>query len=59
VIGNVTIDKVRDKARCQKGGSREWMSALLFHAPGEQARTIRFRRLVQIRWEKWVIWRDE
>ncbi|MDX8455981.1 hypothetical protein RFM98_24925 [Mesorhizobium sp. VK9D] len=27
VIGNVTIDEVRDKARCQNCGSREWMSA--------------------------------
>ncbi|MGX5801912.1 hypothetical protein ACWGS9_11760 [Bradyrhizobium sp. Arg314] len=59
VIGNVTIDEVRDKARCQKCGSREWMSAQLFHATGEQAHTIRFRRLVEIRWEKRVIWRDE
>ncbi|WP_292453396.1 transposase domain-containing protein [Mesorhizobium sp.] len=31
----------------------------LFHPTGEQAHTIRFRRLVQIRWEKRVIWRDE
>ncbi|MBZ9817633.1 hypothetical protein [Mesorhizobium sp. CA7] len=59
VIGNVTIDEVRDKARCQKCGSREWMSAQLFHATGEQAHTIRFRRLVEIRRERRVIWRDE
>lgn len=39
--------------------SREWMSAQLFHPTGEQAHTIRFRRLVQIRREKQVIWRDE
>lgn len=28
VIGNVTIDEVRDKVRCQQCKSREWMSAL-------------------------------
>ncbi|MET3593270.1 putative nucleic-acid-binding Zn-ribbon protein [Mesorhizobium shonense] len=59
VIGNVTIDEVREKVRCQKCGSREWMGAELFHPTGEQAHTIRYRRLVQIRWEKRVIWRDE
>ncbi|KUM26705.1 hypothetical protein AU467_20485 [Mesorhizobium loti] len=40
VIGNVTIDEVRDKVRCQKCGSREWMSAQLFHPTGEQVHTI-------------------
>lgn len=59
VIGNVTIDEVRGKVRCQQCKSREWMSAQLFHPTGEQAHTIRFRRLVEIRWERRVIWRDE
>ncbi|WP_189350752.1 MULTISPECIES: hypothetical protein [unclassified Mesorhizobium] len=49
VIGNVTIDEVMDKVRCQQCKSREWMSAQLFHPTGEQAHTIRYRRL----------WRDE
>lgn len=49
VIGNVTIDDVRDKVRRQQCKSREWMSAQLFHPTGEQAHTTRFRRLVQIR----------
>lgn len=57
VIGNATIDEV--KVRCQQRKSREWMSAQLFHPTGEQAHTISYRRLVQIRWEKRVIWRDE
>ncbi|TIS91997.1 hypothetical protein [Mesorhizobium sp.] len=55
VIGNVTIDEVRKKVRCQRCGSREWMDAELFHPTGEQAHTIRFRCLVEIRWEKRVI----
>jgi hypothetical protein len=59
VIGNVSIDEVRDKVRCQECKSGEWMSAQLFHPTGEQAHTIRYRRLVEIRWEKRVIWRDE
>jgi hypothetical protein len=42
VIGNVTIDDVRNKARCQKRGSCEWISAQLFHPTGDEARTIRF-----------------
>ncbi|TPI31514.1 hypothetical protein FJ414_23435 [Mesorhizobium sp. B3-1-6] len=59
VIGNVTIDEVQGKVRCQNCGSREWMEAELFHPTGEQAHKIRFRRLVEIRWERRVIWRDE
>ncbi|TGP86387.1 hypothetical protein EN866_24115 [Mesorhizobium sp. M2D.F.Ca.ET.223.01.1.1] len=59
VIGNVAIDDVMNKVRCQQCKSREWMSAQLFHPIGEQAHTIRYRRLVQIRWEKRVVSRDE
>lgn len=47
VIGNVTIDEVRVKVRCQECESREWMNAQLFHPTGEQAHTIRYRRLVE------------
>lgn len=59
VIGNVTIDEVLEKVRCQECKSRDWMSAHLIHPTGEQAHTIRYRRLVEIRWEKRVSWRDE
>jgi hypothetical protein len=59
VIGNVTIDDVRNKARCQKRGSCEWISAQLFHPRGMKPARSGFRRLVQIRCEKRVIWRDE
>ncbi|TPJ77192.1 hypothetical protein [Mesorhizobium sp. B2-6-2] len=59
VIGNVTIDEVRDKARCQQCKSRGWMSAQLFRPTGEQVHPIRFRRQAQIRWKKRVIRRDE
>lgn len=38
-------------ARCQQRKSRGWTSAQLYHATGEQAHTIRFRRLVEIHWE--------
>jgi DNA-directed RNA polymerase subunit RPC12/RpoP len=59
VIGNVTIDQVRAKVRCQKCGRNESMNAELFHPVGQELETIRFRRLVEIRWEKRVIWKDE
>jgi ribosomal protein S27AE len=59
VIGNVTIDEVREKVRCQLCGKREWMAAELFHAYGQELVTIRFRRLKEIRWERRVVWRDE
>ena len=35
------------------------LSAELFRPTGEQAHTLRFRRLKEIRWERRVIWRDE
>lgn len=45
----------RALARMQKQGVDE-RPALSSHG-GEQAHTIRYRRLVEIRWEKRVIWR--
>jgi DNA-directed RNA polymerase subunit RPC12/RpoP len=59
VIGNVTIDQVRAKVRCEKCKRTESMSAELFHPVGQEMETIRFRRLVEIRWERRVVWRDE
>lgn len=59
VIGNVTIDQVRKKIRCQKCGKQEWMSAELFHPSGEERQVMRFRRLIEIRWERRVVWVDE
>ncbi|WP_155765327.1 hypothetical protein [Mesorhizobium erdmanii] len=59
IIGNVSIDDVRARVRCEKCGSKESINAELFHAVGQEAVTIRFRRLVEIRWVKRVIWRDE
>ncbi|MBZ9660763.1 hypothetical protein LB523_17050 [Mesorhizobium sp. ESP-6-4] len=59
VIGNVTINQLREKVRCQACGKREWMSAELFHPYGQELVSIRFRRLKEIRWERRVIWRDE
>lgn len=59
VIGNVSIDQVRAKVRCEKCGRKESMSAELFRPVGQEHVTIRYRRLVEIRWERRVIWRDE
>ena len=59
VIGNVSIDQVRAKVRCEKCGRKESMSAELFHPVAQEHVTIRYRRLVEIRWERRVIWRDE
>ncbi|MER8639312.1 hypothetical protein [Mesorhizobium sp. M1365] len=59
VIGNVTIDQVRAKVRCEKCGRKDSMRAELFHPVGQELETIRFRRLVEIRWERRVVWRDE
>ncbi|TIQ36271.1 MAG: hypothetical protein E5X48_10835 [Mesorhizobium sp.] len=59
VVGNLTIEEVRRKARCQVCGKTEFMHAELIHAHGQELVTIRFRRLKEIRWERRVIWRDE
>lgn len=50
VIGNVSIDQVRAKVRCEKCGRKESVDAELFHPVGQELVTIRFRRLVEIRW---------
>jgi len=31
----------------------------VLHPVGQELETIRFRRLVEIRWEKRVVWEDE
>lgn len=59
VIGNVSIDQVRAKVRCETCKKKDYMDAELFHPIGQELETIRFRRLIEIRWEKRVIWRDE
>ncbi|MER9831351.1 hypothetical protein NKJ51_23785 [Mesorhizobium sp. M0134] len=59
VIGNVTIDQVRAKVRCEKCGRKQLMRAELFHLVGQELETIRFRPRVEIRWERRVVWRDE
>jgi len=59
VIGNVTIDQVRGKVRCEKCGRKESMNAEQFHPVGQELETIGFRRLVEIKWERRVVWRDE
>ncbi|MBZ9921591.1 hypothetical protein LB579_28245 [Mesorhizobium sp. BR1-1-7] len=59
VVGNITIDEVRAKVRCQTCGEKRSMNAELFHPVGQELQTICFRRLVEIRWERRVIWRDE
>ena len=51
---NIFPTRVKEKVGCQQCGSREWMDAELIHPTGEQAHTIRYRRLVQKRWEKRV-----
>lgn len=59
VIGNVSIDDVRAKVRCEKCGNKDSMNAELFHPVGQEHVTIRFRRLVEIKWVRRVTWRDE
>ena len=59
VVGNVTVDQLRTKLRCEKCGRKESMGAELFHPVGQELVTIRFRRLIEIRWERRVIWKDE
>ena len=59
VVGNVTVDQLRVKLRCEKCGRKESMGAELFHPVGQELVTIRFRRLIEIRWERRVIWKDE
>lgn len=49
VLGNVTIEQVRTKVRCEKCGRKESINAELFHPVGQELETIRFRRLVEIR----------
>lgn len=58
VMGNGTIDDVRRKFRCEK--CREPILDAEFMFPvGEEAIKMRFRRLVEIKWVRRIVWRDE
>lgn len=59
IVGNVTIDEVRKKVRCEKCGLNEFIRAELFDPVGAEAVAIRYRRLVRIEFVRRIVWRDE
>jgi ribosomal protein S27AE len=59
IVGNVTIDELRKKMRCEKCGLNEFLRADLFHPVAAEAMAIRYRRLVEIKFVRRIVWRDE
>ncbi|MFC3326178.1 hypothetical protein [Mesorhizobium cantuariense] len=59
VYGNVPIEALRGKMRCQKCRNTEHIDAELLHLVGLEAVQVRYRRLAEIRFVRRVIWRDE
>jgi DNA-directed RNA polymerase subunit RPC12/RpoP len=59
VYGNVPIAALRANMRCVACGKSEYIDAELTHLNAEEAVTVRLRRLVEIRFVRRVIWRDE
>ena len=58
VAGNVTVYQLRGKLRCER--CKDVIDDVeLFHPTAAEAMTIRYRRLVEIKWVRKVIWRDE
>jgi len=56
--GNVTVYQLRGKLRCER--CKDVIEDVeLFHPTAQEAMTIRYRRLVEIKWVKRVVWRDE
>jgi len=59
VAGNLSADQMRHKVRCEKCRKKDYMDVEFVRLTGQEAQDVRFRRLVEIRWERRVIWRDE
>lgn len=59
IAGNVTVYQLRHrKMRC--GRCKDVIEDVeLFHPTAAEALKIRYRRLVEIRWVRKVVWRDE
>ena len=58
IMGNGTIDDVRRKFRCERCHELI-LDAEFFFPVGEEAIQMRFRRLVEIKWIRRIVWRDE
>ena len=58
IMGNGTIDDVRRKFRCERCHELI-LDAEFFFPVGEEAIKMRFRRLVEIKWIRRIVWRDE
>lgn len=55
----MTVDELRKKMRCEKCGLNEFLRADLFHPVAAEAMAIRYRRLVEIKFVRRIVWRDE
>ncbi|MEI9408122.1 hypothetical protein [Mesorhizobium salmacidum] len=58
VYGNVPIETLRGRMTCQMCRTSESIDAELLHLVGEESVSVRYRRLVGIKFVR-VIWRDE
>lgn len=59
VVGNISADAVAQKMRCDVCKRGDYMSCEFFNPTGPELEAIQFRRLVEIRFERRIIWRDE
>ncbi|RFC68164.1 MULTISPECIES: hypothetical protein [Mesorhizobium] len=59
VFGDIPTTMVREKMRCEQCKQRYYTNVDFFIPRGEEALSIKFRRLVTIKYERRVIWQDE
>ena len=59
LVGNVGIEALRAKMRCEKCGKGEWMEVEFWSPTGREWDGLIIRRLVGTRMIRKVIWRDE
>jgi hypothetical protein len=59
LIGDVGIDRVQHRMRCEKCGRSDYLVARLILPTELERQSIKLRRLDKVWWVKKVSWRDE
>jgi hypothetical protein len=59
LIGDVDVDGIQGRMRCEKCGRRDYMAAVFLFPTARELAEIRVRRLVGIKMIRKVIWRDD
>ena len=59
LLGNVTIEQLERRMRCERCGKTDYLSASLFLPSATERNSLTVRRLASVRLVRQISWRDE